>query len=1198
MNRNTIGIVALIIIGLACGSAYANWEVVKTSAEVVRADGVKAAGELGPARAAAVGHVNSDGVIDLVAGHAYGEVGAIAVYFGNETFREGIKREMDRAARGEAPADPFLPEAVLFDLPFAPDWVAVGDFDADGARDVACAARGRSDLVWLAGDGRGGLGAVKSIALPGSATAMISGEVNRRDGMTDVVVAVETAAGAGLVVFEHPVGAFTAEPEWHPVAAPVTDVALGRLDGDAWIDIAAAADGLVVVFGRDRKLGLTRRQQAEVRPAEIKSNEVESLVNDLVVGRFSNLQHNEQLAVRRTDGVIELVSVADRSFVREEIGRFDPPEGSHAPLTASMIGYGPNPSLIARRAIGAELEVFDLPAVKSGAVRLVSKGAVGADAHLVVPVRLNRDARDDLVIFGDGEAPSVVKTFNQVTYVVNSVADPGTGGCDGAECTLREAILAANAGGAAADIVMNLPFAGATINVASELPWISQAGVAIDGTAGAHPFYYPVTLDGAACNFCYGVTFHGDETTGGQGTLTATALVNWESIAIFLDAESNLVEGCYVGLAGDLSTDGNNGIGIMVLRDHNTIGGTTTQARNIISGSGEEGVKVSLHPAALESYVYGTEIKGNLIGTTATGNSPFGNTVGISLQETSETVIGDVMGISAGGNVIASNTDAGVVTDRNPATLFGNSDLLVHGNLFGVGLDGETAVGVQSIGLFLKNIANVTVGGSTPGMRNIVGGNTTGIELGEGVSLSAVQGNYIGLGADGETPVANQRGILVGSPVVIGGVDAGLGNTICSNPDYGIKVSDTEGVDLLGNTVGTNADNDPGLGNGGGSPAGSNIYIFRCTSCGMGEIGNPDAGNLVVDAYIGLSINESSGCEVVGNRFGWPGADPFAGGIGIDGSDVQMTAIEDNEIYSASTGISFDESWGPVEEVRFSANVVAECSNLAIDLYPTGVTPNDPGDADSGPNGLQNFPVLLSAYADTGEVTGTLETNAEIATYEIEFYENTTCGPLGHGLAESYLGSSTLVTNSSGVGGFVATIPGLTTGRFISALAIDPDNNTSELSACIEVETVAPQEITIEFMGGSLSISEGEPAAEIDIVMTTSDGGVSEVASSVDYETYDDGAVAGQDYVSTSGTKLFPVGTASGAVQTVEVDLIDDILVEFNEDFVLEITNPTGAVIAGNNEFPVTILDNDSEPPIFADGFESGDTQNWDAVSP
>ncbi len=68
------------------------------------------------------------------------------------------------------------------------------------------------------------------------------------------------------------------------------------------------------------------------------------------------------------------------------------------------------------------------------------------------------------------------------TYVVNSTADPGSGTCDASECTLREAIAAANAAPGADIIHFSIPGPGPhTIQPTGALPTITDP-VVIDGT--------------------------------------------------------------------------------------------------------------------------------------------------------------------------------------------------------------------------------------------------------------------------------------------------------------------------------------------------------------------------------------------------------------------------------------------------------------------------------------------------------------------------------------------------------------------------------------------------------------------------------------------------------------------------------------------------------------------------------------------
>ena len=68
-------------------------------------------------------------------------------------------------------------------------------------------------LFHVPGDGYGGFGPARQVALPGTVTAMAIGEMNRRDGLADVVVAVSGDSGSQLFVYEGPDGALMSRPE-------------------------------------------------------------------------------------------------------------------------------------------------------------------------------------------------------------------------------------------------------------------------------------------------------------------------------------------------------------------------------------------------------------------------------------------------------------------------------------------------------------------------------------------------------------------------------------------------------------------------------------------------------------------------------------------------------------------------------------------------------------------------------------------------------------------------------------------------------------------------------------------------------------------------------------------------------------------------------------------------------------------------
>src|SRR6185369_9238535 len=106
------------------------------------------------------------------------------------------------------------------------DFVGAGDFDGDSHWDVVAARRGGNKLYLLSGDGQGGLVDSRAISLQGGVTAMVVGEINRSDGLDDIVVGVSGESGAKVLVYEGPEGALRAKPEVLRLPTEATSLAL------------------------------------------------------------------------------------------------------------------------------------------------------------------------------------------------------------------------------------------------------------------------------------------------------------------------------------------------------------------------------------------------------------------------------------------------------------------------------------------------------------------------------------------------------------------------------------------------------------------------------------------------------------------------------------------------------------------------------------------------------------------------------------------------------------------------------------------------------------------------------------------------------------------------------------------------------------------------------------------------------------
>jgi hypothetical protein len=131
---------------------------------------------------------------------------------------------------------------------------------------------------------------------------------------------------------------------------------------------------------------------------------------------------------------------------------------------------------------------------------------------------------------------------------------------------------------------------------------------------------------------------------------------------------------------------------------------------------------------------------------------------------------------------------------------------------------------------------------------------------------------------------------------------------------------------------------------------------------------------------------------------------------------------------------------GDMPHVTLARNATHNNDGLGINLEggnedAFGVTANDPGDADDGPNRLLNFPVL-NGVGPTG-VVGTACAHCTVELYIAD------SDPSNHGEGAGYFTTGT----ADASGNFNINACGQNEGANVTALATDPQGNSSEYAA-------------------------------------------------------------------------------------------------------------------------------------------------------
>lgn len=253
-------------------------------------------------------------------------------------------------------------------------------------------------------------------------------------------------------------------------------------------------------------------------------------------------------------------------------------------------------------------------------------------------------------------------------------------------------------------------------------------------------------------------------------------------------------------------------------------------------------------------------------------------------------------------------------------------------------------------------------------------------------------------------------------------------------------------VTLDGTNAGTDANGLTVTGSGGSTISGLNINNF--SGAGIRLEGN--GGNTIQDVRIGTVGGGSNPTANTGDGIVIESRDNIIGGA------TQATA----NVITSNGGNGISIAGGTGNQIRI--NSIDSNGGLGIDLDQDGVTPNDTGDPDTGPNNLQNYPVLSAATSNGAgtSIQGTLNSSAG-AEFIIDFYASNSADLTGFGEGQTYLGSTTVNTNGSGDAPFnVNFATPVTLGSVLTAIARNnASRNSSEFSQARMV--AAPTAITL-----------------------------------------------------------------------------------------------------------------------------------------
>ena len=432
----------------------------------------------------------------------------------------------------------------------------------------------------------------------------------------------------------------------------------------------------------------------------------------------------------------------------------------------------------------------------------------------------------------------------------------------------------------------------------------------------------------------------------------------------------------------------------------------------------------------------------------------------------------ELNGSAAGGanglSISAGNsTVRGLVIDQFSAYgiwLTGTGGDHIEGDFLGTDPTGMIAQGnAQGI---RSEVDDVTIGGLAPAQRNVISGNLGNAEVESRGDRGVIQGNYVGIGADGSTVLGGaNRVVISGSSNTVGGSTAGAGNVIANYNAYALAFENGGGTGhtyhdglVQGNRIGVNAAG-TALTNTATFYNSEGIYVGGWTNLTIGGT-SPAAANIIGGALAGIDLELSTGVLIQGNAIGTDltGTLNFGGnaGSGIEiGGDLHSGGSDNNTIGGTVAGagnIIANNANGVFVNLESTNNTILS-NTIFVGNYGNAILLADPTHLVesnvAGGNNSQAAPVLTSASRSGGSTTvvGTIDSTPN-AAFTVQLYSNDTCCFEGSGPGQTLLGTMTTPpADANGHVTFSIDVPSdIPDGTFLDATATDPSGNTSEFS--------------------------------------------------------------------------------------------------------------------------------------------------------